>query len=140
MLLYTNVVSAITNPADMPYTSDGEIPDIIVTPQGIPTRIGSRLPPPAPPLVRAARAQVGKGQMGSALMVSLQVSCFCDRDFWGIPVNLLLSPQKCQGVPFSPICQHSLLLQRPLRVDPICLQPSPRLVPTARARGLPLYY
>ena len=31
----------------------------------------------------------------------------------GAPVNLLLSSQKCQGVPFSPICQKSLLLQRP---------------------------
>ena len=38
---------------------------------------------------------------------------FWQRDFLGTPVNLLVSSQKCQGVPFSPICQHSLLLQRP---------------------------
>ena len=35
------------------------------------------------------------------------------RDFLCIPVNILFSPQKCQGVSFSPICQKSLLLQRP---------------------------
>ena len=28
---------------------------------------------------------------------------FFDRDFLVAPVNLLLSPQKCQGLPFSPI-------------------------------------
>ena len=38
---------------------------------------------------------------------------FCQRDFLGTPVNLLLSSQKCQGVPFSPICQNPLLLQLP---------------------------
>ena len=63
---------------------------------------------------RAGLALVGKGQMGSALMGSLQIFLFFDRGtFLGTPVNLLLSPQKCQGVPFSPICQSSLLLQRP---------------------------
>ena len=34
-----NIVSAIMNPADMPYTLNGEIPDMIVNPQGIPTRM-----------------------------------------------------------------------------------------------------
>ena len=38
---------------------------------------------------------------------------FLQRDFWGTPVNLLLYSQKRQGAPFSPICQSSLLLQRP---------------------------
>ena len=38
---------------------------------------------------------------------------FGQRDLLGIPVNLFLSSQKCQGVPFSPICQNSLLSQRP---------------------------
>ena len=46
-------------------------------------------------------AYFGKGQMGSALMGSLQISCFLT-DFLGTPVNLLLCSQKCQGVPFSP--------------------------------------
>ena len=31
----------------------------------------------------------------------------------GIPVNLLLSPQKYQGVPFSSIRQNSCISQRP---------------------------
>ena len=34
-------------------------------------------------------------------------------NFLGTPVDLLLSSHTCQGVPFSPICQNSLLLQRP---------------------------
>ena len=29
-------------------------------------------------------------------------------DFWGTPVNIFLSSQKCQVVPLSPICQISL--------------------------------
>jgi DNA-directed RNA polymerase II subunit RPB2 len=35
-----NIISHIMNPADLPYTKDGgEVPDIIVNPQGIPTRM-----------------------------------------------------------------------------------------------------
>ena len=45
---------------------------------------------------------IGKGRMRSALIGSLQITCFFDRDFLGAPVNLLLSSQNCQGVPFSP--------------------------------------
>ena len=33
--------------------------------------------------------------------------------FWVLPLTEVLSSQKCQGVPFSPICQNLLLLQRP---------------------------
>ena len=32
---------------------------------------------------------------------------FFDRDFFGTPVNLLLSSQKSQGVPFFPICHKT---------------------------------
>ena len=38
---------------------------------------------------------------------------FWQRDLLGTPVNLLWYSQKCQGVAFSPICQNSVLLQRP---------------------------
>ena len=34
-----NIISKIMNPADLPYTLNGEIPDMIVNPQGIPTRM-----------------------------------------------------------------------------------------------------
>ena len=66
-------------------------------------------------LKRATAKLLGKGQMGSALMGSLQTNMFFDRVFFLVitPVNLLLYSQKCQGEPFSPICQNSLLLQRP---------------------------
>ena len=52
---------------------------------------------------KSPQSSFGKGQMGSALKGSLQFSCFFDRNFLGTHVNLLLSSQKCQGVPFSPI-------------------------------------
>ena len=66
---------------------------------------------------------VGKGRMGSALMGSLQISCFWQRDFLGTPINLLLYSQKCQGVPFSPICQTNDFCSGPISVDPISPQP-----------------
>ena len=59
------------------------------------------------------RVFIGKGQMGSALMASLQVSCFLTE---GLLVGFSRSPTfifpKCQGVPFSPILSNSLLLLR----------------------------
>ena len=63
-------------------------------------------------------AELGKGQMGSALMGSLQIACVLTFDrgtFWVLPLTYFYPPQECQGVPFSPICQNqnSLLLQRP---------------------------
>ena len=41
----------------------------------------------------------------------------------GTPVNLLLSSQKCQGVPFSPSVKLSYFCSGPVSVDPICPQP-----------------
>ena len=63
------------------------------------------------------------GQMWSALMGSLQISCCLTGTFGGTPVNLLLFSQKCQGVPFSPSCQNSFC-SGTISVDPICPQPS----------------
>ena len=77
----------------------------IIHRRGLPD-IASRLPParslapvPSLPLV----APFGKGQTGSALMRPLQFfyNAFWQRDLLGTPVNLLLSCQMCQGVPFS---------------------------------------
>ena len=65
-----------------------------------------------------------KGQMGSAQMGSLQfLLSFFDRNFLGTPVNLLLSSQKCQGVP--PIYQNSYFCSGPISVNPLC--PRPRI-------------
>ena len=52
-------------------------------------------------------AQDSERDMGSALMGSLQSSGFWTDELFGYsgaPGNLLLYSQKCQGVPFSPIC------------------------------------
>ena len=46
-----------------------------------------------------------QGQLGSALYWGHCICCFFDRDVLCTPVTLLLSSQKCQGVPFSPISQ-----------------------------------
>ena len=63
----------------------------------------------------ASPEELGKGQMGPALTGSLPANfTFFDRDFLlGIPVNLLLSPQKCQGVPFFRNLSKFATLQRP---------------------------
>ena len=45
------------------------------------------------------------------------------RDFLGNPVNLLLSPQKCQGVPFPQSVKIHYFCSGPIGVDPICPQP-----------------
>ena len=50
--------------------------------------------------------------------------CFLT-DFLDTPVNLLLYSEKCQGVPFSPICQIHYLCCGPISLDPICPQPNP---------------
>ena len=57
----------------------------------------------------------GKGQMGvSTNGVSADCMCFFDRGTFRVfPFTYLYICQKCQGVPFSPIRQNSLLLQRP---------------------------
>ena len=67
---------------------------------------------------RAARhgthPELGKGQIGSALLGSLQMLCLLTEAlFFGAPVDLLLYSKTCQGVPFSSICQNPLLLPRP---------------------------
>ena len=84
---------------------------------------------------------VGKGQMGSALTGSLQISYFVDRDFWGTPVNLLWYYQKCQGVPMFPIWQTNVYFcSCPISADPICLPTNiwtacPRSIAVCRTRA-----
>ena len=58
---------------------------------------------------------IRKGTNGvSTNEVTANFSFFDRGTFWGTPVNVLLSSsQKCQCVPFLPICRDSLLLQRP---------------------------
>ena len=69
----------------------------------------------------------GCGQMGSALLGSLQGCCFLT-DFLGTPVNLLLIFPNCQGVPFSSICQIHDFCSGPISVDPICPQPMTTII------------
>ena len=63
----------------------------------------------------------GKGQMGSALMGPLQISCCLTGE---LPFTYFYLPKSGRAYPFSPICQTYLLLRGPIIVDPICPQPS----------------
>ena len=47
----------------------------------------------------------------------------------GTPVILLLSSQKCQGIPFPPSVKIHYFCSGPIRVDPICPQPTQLLSP-----------
>ena len=62
---------------------------------------------------RAPWAEFGKGANGVSTNGVTANFILFDRDLLCTPVDLLLSPQKFQGVPFSLIRQNSLLLQRP---------------------------
>ena len=69
-------------------------------------------------------AMFGKGQMGSAVVVSLrQLHVFGQRDFLGTPTNLRLYSQKCQGVPFPQSFKTCYFCSGHISVDPICPQP-----------------
>ena len=68
----------------------------------------------------------GKGETGFALMGSLRiVMCLLtEGPFWGTPVNLLLPPQKCRGVPFSPqSVRMCYFCSGRVSADPICPHP-----------------
>ena len=69
--------------------------------------------------------------------VTANLTSFDRGTFWGTPVNLLLSSQKCQGVPLSPICQNQLLLQRPHSVlTPFVRNHRPHALPSRLLRHL----
>ena len=54
------------------------------------------------------QAGIGRGQTGSAIMVSLEILVFLTERPLGTPVIQLLSSHKCQGVLLFPICQNSI--------------------------------
>ena len=54
------------------------------------------------------RDRLGKHSWVTAIFV-----LFDRGTFWVLPLTYFYIPKRCQGVPFSPICQNSFLLQRP---------------------------
>ena len=57
--------------------------------------------------------------------VTANFMLFLTEGLFGHPVNLLLSPQKCQGIPLFPqSVKVRYLCSGPISVDPICPQPS----------------
>ena len=65
--------------------------------------------------------------------------CFDRGTFWGTPAKLLLSSQKCQGVPFSPTCRICFLLQRPHQCRPHLSATNPCALSIYRSIYLSIY-
>ena len=94
-------------------------------------RLGAVHPRRLPPHARPFR----KGTNGVSIMGSPQIQCVFDRGTFGVlPLTYFYFCQKCQGVPFSPIGQKSLLVYGgPVSVDPICPQPAAAHAPRSTA-------
>ena len=67
---------------------------------------------------------LGKGQMGSALMGSLQSSCFLTGTFWVLPLIYFYLPKSARAYLFPQSVKNHDFCSGPISVDPICLQPN----------------
>ena len=54
------------------------------------------------------RAELGKGQMGSALKGSLQISCHLTGTFWVLPLTCFYLPKSARAYPFPPNLSKSI--------------------------------
>ena len=79
--------------------------------------------------IQTKRDKWGQHKWGRCIFL-----CFLTGTFWGTPINLFLSSQKCQGVPFPQSVKIPYFCSGPISVDPICPQPKGRHpgVPAAR--------
>ena len=69
---------------------------------------------------------LGKGQMGSALLGSLQTLCvFYRGGFWVPPLTYFYLPKSAGAYLFPQTVKIHYLCSGPVRVDPICPQPNP---------------
>ena len=71
----------------------------------------------------ALPARFGMGQMGSALMGSLQM-VFGQRDLLGTPVNLFVFPKSARAYLFPQSLKLCYLCSGPISVDTMCPQPN----------------
>ena len=70
------------------------------------------------------QATFGKGQMGSALMGSLQISMWFDRGtFWVLPLTYFCLPKGARTYLFPQSVEINDFRSGPVSVDPICPQP-----------------
>ena len=68
---------------------------------------------------------IGKGQMGSALMGSLQISCFFTGTFWVLPLIYFCLPKNARAyLFFSQSVKTHYFCFGPISVDPIGPQPT----------------
>ena len=68
-------------------------------------------------------ASLGKGQMGSALMGSLQDCMFLDRGtFWVLPITYFYLPKSARAYLFPQSVKIPYFCSGPISVDPICPQ------------------
>ena len=65
-----------------------------------------------------------RGQVGSALMGSLLISLFVDREtFWVLPLTYLYLPNSARAYLFPQYVKMYYLCSGPVSVDPICPHP-----------------
>ena len=80
------------------------------------------------------RKVFGRGQMGSALMGSLRISCSFDRGiFWVLPLTYFYIPRSARAYLFPQSVKINYFCRGPSSVDPIC--PQPKGLPPGVARG-----
>ena len=69
------------------------------------------------------QANIGKGQMGSALMGSLQSLCFLTGTLWVFPLIDVYIPKSARAHLFPQSVKNGYFCSGPISVDPICPQP-----------------
>ena len=80
--------------------------------------------PRAEPRHHVPPGDLGKGQMGSALLGSLRIYCFFDRGtFWVLPLTYLYSAKRARAYLFPQSVEIRYFCSGPVSVDPVCPQP-----------------
>ena len=81
-------------------------------------------PPRRGPPRGAAAGARERDKMGSALIGSLQVSCFLDRGtFWVLPLTYFHLPKSARAYLFPQSVEIHYFCSGPISVDPVSLQP-----------------
>ena len=92
---------------------------------------------PGKPARRILVCDIRKGTNGVSTYGVTANVVFFDWGFLGTPVNLLLSSQKSQGLPFSPICPIHIFCSSPISVDTVRPQPRDLGLTSGRMRTRP---
>ena len=75
-------------------------------------------------LLKMCGLYLGKGQLWSALMGSLQISCLMTGTFWALPLAYCYLPRSARAHLFPQSVEIHYFCSGPISVDPICPQPT----------------